>query len=258
MYACVVSRENKMPNKLLLKATPLITAVLLLTLLAAPVFAQDPGKLWFFSVDPASLATIPPLPNPEDVDPNYVDTDTDDWIKESIVIEQSNWTSPFSIWIGLHGGAMSYDTMLVISVNDVAKNAIASMTVTPGAPGGIGAWNLVAPIPPGVTGYPIAPHGVLNSAEWAGYVEVNVGDIASETAIQVTFVMTLNTDLTGAKIHFDAYGWTSEEHGDYTSAAITSPYSHDSTFVVPEAATILAVASSLAALGTYAYKRKKQ
>lgn len=247
-------------NKLLLRVSLCITAVLLLTMFATPVFAQSPGKLWFFSVDPATLPGYPPLPNPEDFDPSYIDADTDDWIKESVVVEQGDWDTPFSVWLGLHGGSMSYDTILVISVNEAAKDAIASMTVTPGALAGIGPWNTVAPIPPGVIGYPIAPHGVLNSVEWAGYVEVNVGDISSETAIEIIFDITLGADpdLTDAKIHFDAYGWTSEEHGDYTTATITTPYSHDGTFIVPEAATIFVASSSLIALGTYAYKRRKQ
>ena len=243
-----------MPKKIL-RIVPLIAAVSLLTMLAAPVFAQDPGKLWFYSVDPPLISGKLANPDGSDgwTDDGYVGFDTDPWIEDSIVLLEGYWDDPsgHSLWIGLHGGSMSYDTTLVISVNDVAYGAIATMTVE-GSPV---TFITTAPTHPP---YPIAPHGVFNSADWAAYGEVNVGDIQSETAIEINFVITLNTDLEGAKIHFDAYGWTTEEHGDSSTAEITNPYSHDFTFMVPEAATILVVSSSLVALGAYAYKRKRQ
>ncbi|MFX1476475.1 MAG: hypothetical protein ACFFCO_13540 [Promethearchaeota archaeon] len=87
-----------------------------------------------------------------------------------------------------------------------------------------------------------------------------MGDIPPENALEINIDITLGTDLTGAKVHYDAYGWTNPEHAsnDPETADMTNPFSHDFTFVVPEVATIFAVASSLVALGTYAYKRKKQ
>jgi len=63
-------------NKLLLKATPIITAVLLLTLFAAPVLATG-AHLWFYSVDPATLPGYPPLPIRR-LRPNYIDTSVTD------------------------------------------------------------------------------------------------------------------------------------------------------------------------------------
>ena len=235
-------------NKLLLKATPIITAVLLLTLFAAPVLATG-AHLWFYSVDPATLPGYPPLPNPEDYDPNYIDTSADGWILESVVI-QGDWETPFSIWLGNSDGSdTSYDTTVVISINDAAAAAIASMTVE-GNP--VGAWNLVE------ANFPLPPHGVSNSAEWYGFVIVNVGTLASGAKIEINVDIALNpgAELDEAKIHFDAYGFSTVEHDDKPN--ITSPFSHDGTFVVPEPAAVFAVVSSFLALGTYAYKRKKQ
>ena len=142
-------------NKLLVKATPIIAAALLLTLFAAPVFATG-AHLWFYSVDPATLPGYPPLPNPEDYDPNYIDTSADGWILESVVI-QGDWETPFSIWLGNSDVSdTSYDTTVVISINDAAAAAIASMTVE-GNP--VGAWNLVE------ANFPLPPHGVSFRSE---------------------------------------------------------------------------------------------
>ena len=249
-------------NSNILKICTLIAASLLVTLFAAPVYAQSAGKLWFYSVDPPIISGKIANPDGSDgwTDPNYLGTDPDDWLKEGVVYPQGNWDAPYDLWVGLHGGTKSYDTTLVISINDAAASAITSITVTPD--GGvaqvvlIGAFSNVDPTGPS---YPISAHGVFNSAEWAGYAEVIVGDIDSETALKIT----IDIDLGGvvpeeAKIHFDAYGWTIEDHGDASTATITSPYSHDYTFVVPEVATVFAAGSSLVALGTYAYKRRKQ
>lgn len=243
-------RENKMTNKLSIKAIPLITAVLLLTILAAPAFATG-AHLWFYSVDPATLpGGYPPLVNPDPNDPNYVGTDSDPWLEDSVVVPNGDWDTPYSIWLGNADPQDNcYDTMLVISVNDAAAAAISGITVD-GTP--IGAWNTSAAY------FPLPPHGISNSAEFYGFAEVNVGDILSGEYIEIVIDITLNTDLTDAKIHYDAYGWSDSEHTGDDRPDITSPFSHDYTFIVPEAATIFAVGASLVALGAYAYKRKKQ
>lgn len=242
-----VFRENKMSNKLLLK-TPLITAVLLLILLAAPVLADGGGHLWFYSVDPGTLNPPDLLPNPQDYDPNYVGADPDGWLAESIVLP-GDWGTPFSIWLGC-AKFESLGTKLVISVNDAAAAAIAGITVE-GIP--VGAWDT------NDADFPLPPHGVANSAEWHGFVEANLGNIYGVPEpwpykIEINIDLTINpgADLSEAKIHFDAYGHTN------TGALIFSPFSHDATFVVPEPATMFALGSSLLALGAYAIKRKKQ
>jgi hypothetical protein len=162
-----------------------------------------------------------------------------------------DWDTPFSLWIGNADPQDDcYDTTLVISVNDAAAAAIAGITVTPG--GAVGAWDTV------VANFPLPSHGISNSAEYHGFAEAIVGYIASGSYMQITIDITLNADpvLDEAKIHFDAYGWSERDHtGGYD---IFSPFSHDSTFVIPEVATIFAAGSSLIALGTYAYKRRKR
>jgi len=224
-----------------------ITAVLLLTLFAAPVFATG-AHLWFYSVDPATINPPDPLPDPEDYDPSYVDSSANGWLIESTVI-QGDWETPFSIWLGnADNSDTSFDTTLVISVNDVAANAIVGIAVE-GNP--VGAWDIVE------ANFPLPPHGVSNSAEWYGFVIYNLGDLASGGKIEINIDITLNQSIPeGAKLHFDAFGLATEEHGDKPN--MTSPFSHDGTFVVPEATTILAITSSMLALGTYAYKRRKQ
>ena len=236
-----------MPNKLFLKATPLITAVLLLTMLAAPVFADGGGHLWFYSQDPGTLNPPDLLPNPQDYDPNYIGINSDPWLTESVMLA-GNWETPFSIWLGC-AQFESLGTKLVISINDAAHTAIAGITVEGIA---VGAWDTDD------SNFPLAPHGVSNSAEWYGFAEADLGDLYSppdtpyKIEINIDITLEPGADVSEAKIHFDAYGYTD------TGARIFSPYSHDALFVVPEATTIFAVASSLLALGTYAYKRKKQ
>ncbi len=235
-------------NKILLKATPLITAVLLLTLLAVPVRADGGGHLWFYSANPGTLNPPNLLPNPDPYDPNYMGANSDPWLTESVVLT-GNWEAPFSIWLGC-AKFESLGTKLVISVNDAAAAAISGITVE-GVP--VGAWDTVE------ADFPLPAHGVSNSAEWYGFVEADLGNLYGVPEpwpykIEVNIDITLNpgADLSEAKIHFDAYGYTN------TGALIFSPFSHDLTFVVPEPATMFAAASSLLALGTYAYKRKKQ
>jgi len=221
---------------------------LLLTLFAAPVFAKG-AHLWFYSVDPATLNPPDPLPDPMDYDPNYIDTSADGWITESVVIK-GDWKAPFSIWLGNRDTSdTSYDTTLIISINDATAVAINGLSVN-GNP--VGTWNTIE------ANFPLPPHGVSNSAEWYGFVEVDLGTLAAGSKIEITVDIALNpnADIEASKIHFDACGFSTPEHGD--RADMTSPFSHDGTFVVPEPATIVLAGSSLLAFGTYAYKRKKQ
>ena len=237
-------------NNKIIKATPLITSAILLTLLVTPVFATG-AHLWFYSVDPATLpGGYPPLANPDPNDPNYVDADSDPWLTESVVVMNGDWESEFSIWLGNADPQDNcYDTMLVISVNDAAAAAISGIKVD-GTP--VGAFDTNS------GNFPLPAHGVANSAEWYGFVEANVGDIPSGGYIEILIDIDLGTDPTEeAKIHYDAYGWSNVEHTIEERPDITSPFSHDYTFVVPEVATIFAAGSSLTALGTYAYKRRK-
>lgn len=232
-----------MSNKLLIKIVPILTALLVLTMLTAPVFAKG-AHLWFYSVEP----TIP-LPNPDGWDPNYVDVTSDPWTTESIVVPQGDWDTPFSLWIGnADPHDKCYNPMLVISVNDAAAAAISEIKVS-GDP--VDPWNQ------NNGDFPLPPHGISNSAEWYGFAEVLVGDIPSGDYIEIRIDITLKpgADLSEAKIHFDAYGWSEDVYtGPYD---IFSPFSHDYTFIIPEPATIFLMAASLTALGIYAYKRKK-
>lgn len=237
-------------NKKVIAVAPLITFALAFILFVAPVFATG-AHLWFYSVDPATLpGGYPPLVNPDPNDPNYVGTDSDPWLEESVVMMNGDWETPYSIWLGNADPQDDcYDTMLVISVNDAAAAAISGIEVDGTA---VGAWNT------NDGEFPLPPHGVANSAEWYGFVEVNVGTILSGGYIEIVIDIDLNTDLTGAKIHYDAYGWSDSGHTMEDRADITSPFSHDYTFIVPEVATVFAAGASLIALGTYAYKRRKQ
>ena len=231
-----------MSNKLV-KVAPILTALLLLTMLAVPVYATG-AHLWFYSVEPPI-----PLPNPDGWDPNYVDVTSDPWTTESVAVPQGDWEDSFYIWIGNADPQDDcYDTTLVISINDAAAPAIDAITVNPGD--AVISWNTDE------ADFPLPPHGISNSAEWYGFAEVVVGDIPSGGKLQIQ----IDIDLLGAvpseaKIHFDAYGWSDEEHTE--GYDIFSPFSHDYTFIIPEPATIFLMAASLTALGIYTYKRKK-
>lgn len=243
-------KEIRKLNKILLKATPLITAVLLLTLLAIPVRADGGGHLWFYSVDPGTLNPPDPLPDPQIYDPNYVGVSSDTWTTESIV-PTGDWETPFSIWLGC-AQFESLKTILVISINDAAFAAIDTIKVNGLT---LGTWDTDP------DDFPLPPHGVANSAEWYGYANftgLTPADLYSppgtpyKTEITIDIDLKPDADVSEAKIHFDALGYTE------TGARIFSPFSHDLNFVVPEPATVLAAASSMLALGTYAYKRRKQ
>lgn len=238
-------------NKKILKVAPVITSAILLMLFVAPVFATG-AHLWFYSVDPATLpGGYPPLVNPDPNDPNYVDADPDSWLTESVVNMNGDWETKFSIWLGnADPHDTCYDTMLVISINDAAAAAISGIMVD-AVP--VGSWNTNA------GEFPLPAHGVANSVEWYGFVVASVGNILSGEYIEILIDIELSTDLSEeAKIHFDAYGWSNVEHTMEERPDITSPFSHDYTFVVPEVATVFAAGSSLLALGTYAYKRRKK
>jgi hypothetical protein len=224
----------------------LLTAIVLLTLMSAKVaYANGGGHLWFYSQDPDTLPGPQPLPDPQDYDPNYVGTNPDPWITESIV-PTGDWHE-FHLWLAC-AQFESLDTMLVVSINDAAEGVIDGITVN-GIP--LGPWD-TSGVPPGC----LAPHGVFNSAEFYGCAEVNVGDLYSPPGIPYVIEIVVDIQLSGpvpseAKIHFDAYGLTANE--DW----IFSPYSHDFTFRIPEyfAGTILGLASSIAALAVFKHKR---
>lgn len=214
---------------------------------ARPVFAGGGGHLWFYSQDPGTLNPPDLLPNPQDYDPNYIGSDSDAWLTESIV-PMGDWETPFSIWLGC-AQFESLGTKLVISINDAAYAAISAIDVE-GNP--VGSWNTDD------GDFPLPPHGVANSAEWYGFAEANLGDLYSPPdtpyKIEINIDIDLNpgADLSEAKIHFDAYGYTESQE------LIFSPFSHDSTFIVPEPATIFATTGSiLALLGLYLHKRRK-
>jgi hypothetical protein len=231
-----------MPNNVSLKAIPLITAVLLLAILATPVFATG-AHLWFYSIEPPI-----PLPDPETWDPNYSGTDPDGWLNEGLVIQVGDWTD-FSCWIGNadpHDDCE--DLRILISVNTEAAAGIASMKIN--------GYDVTLPWDSDDGNFPMPPHSPIGDADWAGFAEVSVGSLDSGNKMELTFTTTLNTgaDMDDARIHLDAYCYDA----DGWPFPIFAPFSHDGTFVIPEAATIFAVTSSLLALGIYAYKRKKQ
>lgn len=231
-----------MASKFKAKVALILTGLLVLAMLSGTVFATG-AHLWFYSVEPPI-----PLPDPETWDPNYSGINPDGWLNEGAVIQVGDWTS-FSCWIGnADSHDDCYDTMIVISVNTEAAAGIASMTLN-GIP--VPAWDTDD------GNFPLPPHAPIGAEGWYGFAEVNVLTIDSGGKLELTFVATLNpgADMEAARIHLDAYGWTSEEHsGKYN---IFSPFSHDFTFVVPEPATILLMGSLFGALGLYALKRRK-
>lgn len=238
-----------MPSKSKLKLLPI--ALLLTLILVSPAFAPAGGggaHLWFYSQDPDTLPGPQPLPDPQTYDPNYVGANPDQWVSDSIVIPTGDWSEPFMIWLGLKQ-KNSTNTKLVVSINDAANNSIQSILINGTA---LTSWDTSGSHPI------LSPHGVFNAPDFYGYAEAPLGNLYSppgspyKVAIKVTIILNGPSALADAKIHFDAYGYTEE------GALVTSPYSHDLTFITPEPATLLATLASVAGLGLYAYKRKKK
>jgi len=235
------------------KSLALLVLVLAISMATTTTLADGGGHLWFYSKDPDDLPGPQPLPNPQDYDPNYLGTDPDPWLTESIVVPSSEWETPFSIWLGC-AQFESLGTKLVVSINDDASDVIESIKV------GVVSKDVeddfdTSGVPPG----PLAPHGVFNSAEFYGCAEYDVGDLYSPPGspykVGIVVDITLKAGVTevpeNAKIHFDAYGLTERERW------IRNPYSHDFTFVIPEIGTIFLAAASFSALALYALKRRK-
>jgi len=235
-----------LPKNTIIRIFIALAAILLTITSTTPVFATSGGHLWFYSQDPSSLSGPQPLPNPQYYDPKYIEHSSDPWLEESVVVPSSDWETPFTIWLAC-AKFESLNTRLVISINTAAYNAIDSITVNGSE---ITGWESGKPDA-------LAPHGIFNSAEFFGYNERLVGDFYSppgspyKKAIIIDIDLKEGADLTNAKIHFDAYGYTKEGN------IIFSPYSHDLNFVIPEPATIFLTMASLTAFGIYAYKRKR-
>jgi hypothetical protein len=229
------------------KINPIIAMMLIaIAALTTSAHAEGGGHLWFYSTDPGTLNPPELLPNPQYYDPKYISSSPDPWLNESIVIPSSDWETPFTIWLAC-AQFESLNTKLVISINKAAYEAINKITVDGFE---ITSWTS--------GGHPyLAPHGVFNSAEFFGYAEVDVGNLYSppgtpyKKEITIKIELKDGADLTNAKIHFDAYGFTED------GSLIFSPYSHDLNFIIPEPATIFMAVASIAALGAYAYKRKR-
>lgn len=244
-------------NAIFRKSLALVVIILAISLATTTTSARGGGHLWFYSQDPDTLPGPQPLPNPQDYDPSWVGSDPDPWLEESIVIPpDGDWETAFSFWLAC-AQFESFNTMLVVSINDAAYAAIDSIEIQSdqmGTAQTLGPWD-TSGVPPGC----LAPHGVFNSAEFYGYAEVDIGDLDSPPdtpyKIEITVDIDLNGDLDGdsaegMKIHFDAYGVTDD------GKCIFSPYSHDLT-VIPELGTILLAAASFSAFALYALKRRK-
>ena len=233
-------------SKSISKTLLVLSVCMLAVSFVAVVAADGGGHLWFYSQDPDTISGPQPLPNPEDYDPNYYGSSSDPWLAYGVLGMVADWETPFSVWLGC-AQFESRNTMVVISINDAAYAAISSISVY-GMP--ISSWT--------TSGMPsaLAPHGVFNSAEFYGYAEVNVGDLEAppgspyKVEIPIDITLVPGADLSEAKVHLDAYGMTD------SGAVIFSPYSHDFTFMVPEAAPLILMGISFGALGVYAYKRK--
>jgi len=239
------------------KIIPIITIMLIaIAALTTPALATGGGHLWFYSTDPGTLNPPELLPNPQYYDPKYVESSPDPWLDDSIVIPSGDWEKPFTIWLAC-AQFESLNTKLVISINKAAYDVIENIYINGTL---LSSWDTSGEAPPAGSQPPnkLASHGVFNSEEFHGYAEAYIGNLYSppNTPYKVKIIVEINlksgvTVPADAKIHFDAYGYT--EDGGF----IFSPYSHDLNFVIPEPATIFMTVASIAALGAYAYKRKR-
>ena len=236
------------------KATLLLIALIVFAAspLVMRVFAppSNAPHLWFYSKDPATLNPPDPLPDPQTYDPKYIDSNPDGWIAESIVINPSQWASPYTIWLAwVVNKDESLDTKLIVSINDAAHTGIQTIKINGNT---LTSWDTSGNPPTGLSN-----HGVFNSAEFYGYAEADVGDLYAypKAPYKVAIIAEIalnNNPPADMKVHFDALGQTE-------AGAITrNPYSHDVTFVIPDLATAIMILAPFSALGVYAIRRRKK
>jgi len=181
-------------------------------------------------------------------DGTYVGANPDKWLDECWVLNVSDNSGTFTLRINNTSGKLtSYDTHLIIALNDAGYNNILNLTINT-VTISKDAFRNGEPKPYNLYTW---PSGDVYPT-WFNDTLINVGTIPPKGYIDVT-VSVVFSNATSARIHFDAYGSKNpvppppDEHGKVTH----NPLSQDSTvlFWPPVVKYQLTVRTS--GLGTY-------
>ncbi|MEM3697558.1 MAG: PKD domain-containing protein [Candidatus Bathyarchaeia archaeon] len=193
-------------------------------------------------VDPAILRVY----LPEGV---YVKQNTGDpWIDEGWLLNRTGNSWSFMLKINNTSKYLkSYDTHLIVALNDAAYNNLQTLTIN-GTSIPKSAFKNGKPNPYGKGYWPNCVYPT-----WFNDTYINVGTISPKGTVTLTVSVTFS-DATGARMHFDAYGSVANRTPCSWTEVAYSPNSEDST-VLYQAAQPLTVSitptSAIIDLGQY-------
>ena len=183
-------------------------------------------------VDPAILRVSLP-------EGTYVKQNTGDpWIDAGWLLNQTGNSWSFTVKIYDTSSCLkSYDTHLIVALNDAAYNNLQSLTIN-GTSIPKTAFQYGTPKPYGTKYW---PNDVYPT--WFNDTYINIGELCPK-ASKTLVVSTTFSDATGARMHFDAYGHVFS-WDPYTWCGVTwSPNSEDSTVIYQTAPLPLSVSIS--------------
>ncbi|MEM2105374.1 MAG: PKD domain-containing protein [Candidatus Bathyarchaeia archaeon] len=190
--------------------------VLILTLLILLVFS-------FHSVAPVAAApcAVLKVSLPAGV---YHGVDVDPWLNESYVLSLTGTVQTFVVRINNTSASLrSYDTHLVIALNDVGYNNLVSLVVN-GTSVPKSAFKYGTPKPYNKWTW---PSGDVYPT-WFNDTLVNVGLIGKKSYVNLVVSVSFS-DPSGARMHFDAYGSTVSYTPPSSSYITHNSLSEDST-----------------------------
>jgi len=157
----------------------------------------------------------------------YRGYDADPWLCECWFLNLTGASQTFTVRINNTSNSLrSYDTRLVIALNDAAYNKLVSLIVNgTSVPKTAFKWGTPKPYKlwtwPSGDVYPT----------WFNDTKINVGLISTKSykdlVVSVTF-----SDPDGVRIHFDAYGKTTSKTPNSDGQIVHNSLSHDSTVVL--------------------------
>jgi PKD repeat protein len=157
----------------------------------------------------------------------YRGYDADPWLCECWFLNLTGASQTFTVRINNTSNSLrSYDTRLVIALNDAAYNKLVSLVVNGvSVPKSAFKWGTPKPYKlwtwPSGDVYPT----------WFNDTKVNVGLISTKSYKDL--VVSVNfSDPNGVRIHFDAYGKTTSKTPNSDGQIVHNSLSHDSTVVL--------------------------
>jgi PKD repeat protein len=160
----------------------------------------------------------------------YHGYDVDPWLSESYILNLTGASQTFTVRINNTSSSIrSYDTRLVIALNDMGYNNLVSLVVNgTSVPKSAFKWGTPKPYNKWTW-----PSGDVYPT-WFNDTVINVGYIPKKgyktLVVSVTF-----SDAAGVRMHFDAYGKTTSESVTWDGQIVHNPLSQDSSVLLYEA-----------------------